>query len=183
MLKLFILITTVLVLSISGVFLYQNFQSKPAKKQETQTQEQVSLASSPTPIADNQASINSQDPCEVLTKGSADIPQLYTEGVTWQQPQFTNYEVPINEDESKKMSGCLIKSFNNDDSDSFKATSYYDDNLQRNFWTAMVTASGTFSSTDSYSKNNRHFVVRRYADSSKQQNPSPIITVELFYTP
>lgn len=180
MLKLLIPLIAVFILAGGGFYLYQTSRSKPAI-QETALQKQISP--SPTsPAASPQVSPAAAGPCEVLTKGSSDVPPLYKEGITWQQPTITEYEIPLAEG-SQVMSGCLIRAKNTTDENSFKATGYYDDNLKTYEWEVLVSASGVYSSTDSYRKNKTYLVVRRYADpSTSRQDQSPSIITELFYS-
>ena len=80
------------------------------------------------------------------------------------------------------MNGCLIKSRDTADDKSLQAIGYYDDNLQKSGWKILVTASGVYSSTDSYQRPEKYFVVKRYPNTStSQQTLLPLITVELFY--
>lgn len=168
-----------LVLAGGGFFLYQNFQTKPSPQPtpSPQTVQTPILTTQPT-----SSPITSTDPCEVLTKGNAYVPPLYKEGITWQEPTIIEYEVPVGEQGLQKIRGCLIRAEKTSDDVSFKAINYYDDNLRKYGWKALVSAGGVYSSTDSYQREGGYFVARRYPDpTNQQQPPGPVIVLELFY--
>jgi len=90
MLKLFIPVIIVLVLAGGGFYLYQASRSKSVT-QET-TYEKLTTSPPTSPLASPQVSPATDGPCEVLTKGSVDLPTLYA-GVQWQIPTIGEYDV------------------------------------------------------------------------------------------
>ncbi len=180
--KLLIVPLVVLVFGVSGLFLYQNFQTKQVPQPSPTTQ--VSKApSATTEVASSPPTNTASDPCEVLIKGNSDIPPLYDEGITWEKTQVTEYEIPLGEEGSRKMSGCLIESENTTDDMSLQVIGFYDESLQNNDWDILVTAEGVYSSTNSYKKDNKYIVIRRYVpDSVPTSTGNPPLKVELFHT-
>lgn len=180
MLKLFVPLIVVLVLVGGGFYFYQNFKTKPIYQPTPSPETAVTpilpiQGSTPSPMAKS-------DTCEVLTKGSADVPPLYKEGVSWQVPMITEYDVPLGEEGIKKVKGCLISSEQNSEDLILKASGYLDDNLQQKGWRILVTASGSFSGTDSYRKDNKLFVARHFVVlGTSPQAINPPILLELFY--
>lgn len=104
MVKTVIVVIVLLIAGGGGFFLYKNFQATKPKSSPEATPQNVILPTS-TPTTKEV----SQDACTVLQNGSADVPPLYKEGITWEQPTMTEYEVPLAE-ASQRMRGCLIKS-------------------------------------------------------------------------
>src|SRR3990167_2808874 len=131
MLKLIVPLVIVFALASGGFFLYQNSQKKPVN--QTSSSPKAISTSTPSVQSPTASPVTKANPCEVLTKGSVDVPPLYKEGITWQKPAVTEYEVPLAEG-SRKMNGCLIKSRDTADDKSLQAIGYYDDNLQKSGW-------------------------------------------------
>ena len=173
MLKLFIPVIIVLVLAGGGFYLYQASRSKSVT-QET-TYEKLTTSPPTSPLASPQVSPATDGPCEVLTKGSVDLPTLYA-GVQWQIPTIGEYDVPLGEEGSRKMGGCLINSQKIQSDLSLKTVDYYDTNLAKLGWIALVSASGPNGSTDSYRKGKEYFLVREILQAN-----STDMLVELFY--
>lgn len=159
-----------------GFFLYQNLQTKPTL-QPTSTPQTVAT---PAPISSPTTSI---DPCEALTKGSADIPPLYKEGITWQQPKVTEYEVLLGEEGSKKMSGCLIKSQGVTDLQGRDVRIFYSGKITESKWDPLTSADGMYSSIESYRKNSKYFVIQQnLAPGVSSPTLKPLVVIEVFYS-
>ena len=168
MFKLVVPVVVVLILAIGGFFLYQNFQTKPTSEPNPPPQTLIPT-SSPT---------GSTDPCEVLTKGSSDVPPIYKKGITWQQPKITEFDVPLGSDiGSRIMSGCLIKSTTNDES-ALKVRAYYLETLTRSSWKMVVQGDAPFGGLDSFQKEDRYFVVNLESDVILSSGK----VVTIFYT-
>ena len=180
--KLLIVLLVVLVCGVSGLFLYKSFQTKQVPRPTPTTQ--ASKSPSPTTeVASSPPTASAIDPCEVLTKGNSDVPPLYEEGITWEKPEVTEYQIPLEASQPKKFTGCLIESENTTDEMSLQVIGFYDESLQKSNWDILVTAEGVYSSTDSYKKDNKYIVIRRYIpDSVPKGMGNPPLKVELFHT-
>lgn len=158
MLKLSILLAMVLVFSISGVFLYQNFQSKPAS-QPTPTIQVQKQPSPTTKVVSNPLTIVTTDSCEVLIKGSSDVPPLYKERLTWEKAQITEYQVPLAEG-SQKMTGCLTKSSTTSLDLSDRVRDNYTSELENRKWEIESAGDMPGSGFATWEKNGKYFVLR-----------------------
>ena len=177
--RLIIPVVILLLVASGGFYLYQNFKAKPASQEVVygsptsyQTQSPIS---SPASTAKEPT-----DPCEVLTKGNEDVPVLYSR-VKWDKPFLGDYDIPVDKDGLKKITGCVIKASNITDTISSQVRNYY--NLEKYAWKNIVVADGVYSSTDVYQKGNRYFLVRRYPTPGQQnQGTEPLISVDVFYS-
>lgn len=179
--KLLVPLIIVLALASGGFFLYKNLQKTPVY-QPTPSSE-ITATSTP-PIQNPTASpVTKSDPCEVLTKGSADIPPLYQEGIIWQQPAMTEYEVPLGEEGSKKMRGCLIKSQGVTDLNGRDVRIFYSGKMAESKWDPLTSADGMYSSIESYRKNSKYFVIQQnLAPGVSLPTQNPRVVIEVFYT-
>lgn len=165
--KAVLVIVVLAVVGGGGFLLYQNFQttsSKPSSEPSPLT------VTTPTPTVPSAASQAPQDTCQIIQQGSADVPPLYEEGITWQQPSIGKYEVGEYEDpsagegfSSKEINGCLIKTtisleFAN------KIRVYYSENLPKDSWREVSTADGPSSFEDVFKKDKKYFVINRLND-------------------
>lgn len=148
-------IIIVLIAAGGGFLLFQNIRTKSAPQstslpQATQTPTSSRQSnSSPTP---------SSDLCEVLTKGSSDLPPLYKNGITWQQAKIAEYDVPLAEG-SNKMIGCSIKSSEIEFSSSSKARSFYTSEALSKGWNNISSSDlPGEAGSDTWSKNSKYFV-------------------------
>ena len=137
MLKLIVPLVIVFVLAVGGIFLYKNLQKEPVY-QPTPSPEITATSTPPIQNPTASPAIKS-DPCEVLTKGSSNVPPLYNEGITWQKPAVTEYEVPLAEG-SRKMNGCLIKSSEIEFSSASKARSFYTSEALNKGWSSISSS-------------------------------------------
>lgn len=188
MLKLLIPVIVVLALASGGFYLYQTSRPKPVT-QETAFEKPISP--SPTlPAVSPQASPAIADACEVLTKGSADVPPVYSD-IQWQQPQMTEHEIREYDKDynlnSKMSKGCLIKSQKTTSEVTGNLWTYYMNKLDQYGWRQVDGADGVTGSMVTYKKNKRYFVIDEHPEprfpepgtSLPTQPPPPI--VELFY--
>lgn len=172
MLKLLVPLIIVLALAGGGFFLYKNLQKKPVT-QPTSIPQVLKNSPQPTPSPIT-ATV---DPCEVLTKGSTDIPPLYQEGIIWQQPKITEYEVPLAEG-SQKMNGCLITTtqISLDLSDQIRDS--YTSELQKRNWELETAGDMPGAGFVTWKKDKSYFILRVNSvggDLNKK-------TITLFYT-
>lgn len=181
MLRSILILVLLVILGVGGFFLYQSLQTKPAP-QSTPTP-QITKTPSPTqitPTTTPQAALTS---CQILEQGNADVPSLYKEGVSWQRPSVTQYEVPLGEEGSRRMRGCLIKSQNIGTLKGRDIRIFYSGELIRLNWKPIVSADGVYSSVESYQKNSKYFVIQqKVAAGVILPTPSPDILIELFYS-
>lgn len=180
MLKWILVVVVLTAVGGGGFFLYQNFQTASPKESPGSS---PIIATTPTPEVSPSTTQTSQDACQVLQQGSADVPSLYKEGITWQMATTLEYAVPLGEEGQKKMVGCLANSTHSTEDLALRVGGYYDDNLQKNGWKILVTASGSFSEIDSYRKGDKLFVVRYFVTpGTSPQTTNPPISIELFYS-
>ena len=148
MLRLLLPLIIVLVLAGGGFFLYQNFKTKSAPQPTPSPQivQTPTLTTQPT-----SSPTTSTDPCEVLTKGNADVPPLYKEGITWQKPAVVDREIGEFENPSTgegfistRKTGCLIKSTATLDLVN-QLRNFYTEKLSNNGWKLVDTADGPSS--------------------------------------
>ena len=137
MLKLIVPLVIVFALASGGFFLYQNSQKKPVN--QTSSSPKAISTSTPSVQSPTASPVTKANPCEVLTKGSVDVPPLYKEGITWQKPAVTEYEVPLAEG-SRKMNGCLIKSSEIEFSSASKARSFYTSEALNKGWSSISSS-------------------------------------------
>lgn len=175
MLKLIVPIVVIAVLGISGFFLYQNFQTKPATQPTSTPQIAQTPPTQPTPTSSPKATT---DTCEVLTKGSSDVPPLYKEGLTWQRPTISEYEIPLKAEE-RKLQGCIIKSNKISVKEKIDIRGYYYGRLLNLGWNNIVSADGPTGGVESYQKENKYLVVSVNYDINVE-NPQ-FFTTEVFY--
>lgn len=172
MIKAVVLVVVLAILGGGGFFLYKNFQttSKPSPESSPIT------ATTPTPSPSTTQA--SQDACQVLEQGSTDVPPLYKEGITWQQPTMTEYEVPLKTEELK-LQGCFIKSNEISVKKKIDIRGYYSDRLLKSGWNNIVSADGPTGGLESYQKQDRYFVVsvNYQIDADTPQS----FTTEVFY--
>lgn len=115
-----------------------------------------------TPPPTSTSSNNSLDPCDELSKGTADIPPLYQKGgVSWQRTLTTAYEVPIGEQGVLTKNGCLIKSQSMSDTQGRDIRVFYSGKLMDLRWSPLVSADGMYSSIESYRKGDKYFVIQQ----------------------
>lgn len=165
--RLIVFLVLVLLVGGGGFYLYQNLQKQPPK-----TTAQTTKAT-PSP-----ATPQSSDPCEVLVKGSAEVPSLYKEGITWQQPTIAEYEVPLGTDiGSKVMTGCLSKT-SADNESSRMVRSYYLEELHKRGWKVIVQGDAPFGGLDSHQKGDQYVVIELKVNSNFLDQ----MDVALFYT-
>jgi len=174
MLKLVIPIIIVLTLIGGGFYLYKNLQTK----QVNQTSPPTQAISTPSRSTESPTAspLTKSGPCEVLTKGNTEIPPLYKEGVTWQEPKITMRELSEFENpstgegfSSAQKNGCLIQSTTTIDSAN-KIRDFYMENLSKDGWKLVDAADGPSGSLVTYKKDKRYFNFNRLNDQ-----------LELFY--
>ena len=174
MLKLIIPIIIVLTLIGGGFYLYKNLQTE----QVNQTSPPTQAINTPSPSAKSTTAspLTKSDPCEVLVRGSSDVPPLYKEGVTWEKAQVTEYEVPLAEG-SQKMNGCLIKSSEIEFSSASKARSFYASEALNKGWNNISSSDlPGEAGSDTWSKNSRYLLFEILPLTK------PNVQVTLFYT-
>jgi len=180
MLKLLIPIIIVPTLIGAGFYLYKNLQTK----QVNQTSPSPQSISTPSRSTKNPTAspVTKSDPCEVLIKGSSDVPPLY-EVASWQEPAITEYEIPLGEEDSKKMSGCLIKSQNITDHKGRDVRIFYSGKMAELKWSPLTSADGMYSSIESYRKDSKYFVIQQnLAPSVTSSTQNPLVVIEVFYS-
>lgn len=165
MLKLLLPLTFLIILGIGALFIFQSFGTNPI----TQKLSPSPIVSSPSPI--------SSDPCEVLTKGSADVPPLYSENVKWGQALKDTHEVTEFEDvstgkgfSSKKVDGCLIEATTNLNV-AGEIRSFYIKELQNSMWKLVDAADGPSGFYTVYKNSSKYFLMKLTNDR-----------MELFYS-
>lgn len=174
--KLLVPLIVVLILVGGGFYFYQNFKAKPIY-QPTPSPKITTTSTPPIQGSISSPAIKS-DTCEVLTKGSADIPPLYKEGITWQQPTISEYEVPLKTEE-RKLQGCIIKSNKISVKEKIDIRGYYYGRLLNLGWNNIVSADGPTGGVESYQKENKYLVVSVNYDINVE-NPQ-FFTTEVFY--
>ena len=180
--KLLIVLLVILVFSVSGLFLYKNFQTKQVP-QPTPTTQASKSPSATTKVASSPLTAIATNPCEVLIKGNNDIPPLYEEGLTWEKTQVTEYEIPLGEEGSRKMSGCLIKSQNITDHKGRDVRIFYSGKMAELKWSPLTSADGMYSSIESYRKDSKYFVIQQnLAPSVTSSTQNPLVVIEVFYS-
>ena len=169
--KLLFLLIIALILAGGGFFLYQNIKTKSAP-QPTLTP-QTTQTHTPQPTS---SPMTSADPCEILTKGSADVPPLYKEGITWLNPAVAEREVGEFQNPSTgegfistRKTGCLIKSTTTLDFAN-QLRNFYIEKLSKNGWKLVDTADGPSSFLITYKKDKGYILLSRLNDQ-----------IELFY--
>ncbi len=172
MLKFVLPLIILFVLGVGGFYLYQG--SKPKIPSQKTSSENLSGSASASPIASSQAAVG---PCEVLTKGNIDVPPLYKESITWQQPTVAEHAVSEFENlstgqglTSTRKIGCLIKSITTLDFAN-KTRNFYVEKLSKNGWKLVDTADGPSSFLITYKKAKEYLLLNRLNDH-----------IELFYT-
>ena len=180
--KLLIVPLVVLVFGVSGLFLYKSFQTKQVPLPTSTTQ--ASKAPSPTTeVASSPPTASTSDPCEVLIKGNSDVPPLYEEGITWEKTQVTEYEIPLGEEGSRKMSGCLIKTQNITDQKGRDVRIFYSGKMAETKWNPLTSADGMYSSIESYGKDSKYFVIQQnLAPGVTSPTQNPLVVIEVFYS-
>lgn len=166
MIKLLLPVTFLIILGIGGLFLLKGFGTNFVVNQN---QSPSPLVSSPSPA--------SPDLCEVLTKGSTDVPQLYTENVKWDPAVKNAREVTEFEDissgkgfSSKKVDGCSIAAATNL-SIAGEVRKYYMKELQNSMWKLVDTADGPNGFYIVYKNGTKYFSMKLTNDQ-----------MELFYS-
>lgn len=162
------------VLGGGGFLLYQNFQTtsfKPSPEPSPLT------VTTPTPTVPSGTSQVSQDACQILQNGSADVPPLYEEGITWQQPTMTEYEIPLGEG-SQRMLGCLITSSKISLDLSDQVRDSYTKELQTREWELESAGDAPGAGFITWKKTNSYFVLRVNSVASDLNSK----TLTLFYT-
>lgn len=172
MLKVLTSIVVVVLLAVGGYFLYQNFQTKytPQSSPTPQT--------TPTAVPTNQPTSSpavTSNPCQVLTKGSSDVPPLYS-GIKWEQPKVMEYEVPLGEG-SQRRSGCLIQSSSVGLDSSDRVRDSYTREFENRKW--EIESAGDMPGTGfvTWKKGTNYFVLR--VNSTDNLN---LKTILLFYS-
>jgi len=174
MLKLLLPLVILLILAGGGFYLYQTSRSKPVT-QET-TYEKLITPPPTSPLASPQVSPATAGPCEVLTKGSVDVPPLYA-GIQWQNPTIGGYDVPLGEEGSRKMDGCLIKSSEIEFSIASKARSFYTSEALNKDWSSISSSDlPGEAGSDTWNKNSK-YILFEILPLKK-----PNVQVVLFYT-
>ena len=170
--RLFVFLVILLAVGAGGFFLYKTLQGQPVTQEKSINQS--AATASPAP-----AVTQSSDPCEILVKGSADLPPLYS-GVSWSEPETGVYDVPLRGEAPQKIDGCLIRTENVMEKISSEIRRHY--SLEKYAWENLVVADGMYSSTVSYRSGDNYFVFRSFPDPKSPKGASaPPIIVELFY--
>lgn len=178
MLKMILVLVVLIVLGGGGFFLYQNLQTKPASQPTTQPRVDTSQKPPQEPKTSEEV-----DACQILEKGSADLPPLYKEDITWQQPKIAEYEVPLSEGKTQFAKGCLLVSTKITENVAENVRSYYFDGLKKLEWNNQVSADSPYSGRESYQKGDKLIYVRKYVVPGTQpQTQNPPIIVEIFYS-
>jgi hypothetical protein len=175
MLKPVLILVLLVVFGVGGFFLYQNLQTKPAP-QLTPTP-QIAKTPSPTQVVPTTSLQPTLTVCQILEQGSADVPPLYKEGLTWQQPTMTEYEVPLAEG-SQQMKGCLITTSQTSLDSSDQVRDGYTKELEAKKW--EIESAGDMPDAGFVTwKKNKSYVVLRINSVNGNSN---FKTVTLFYT-
>lgn len=177
MLKLLFLLTIVLIFAGGGFFLYQNFQTKLTPPAGGLTPTPQAIQTPTTATQPTSSPTTSNNLCEVLTKGSADLPPLYKEGINWQNPAIAEREIGEFENPSTgegfistRKTGCLTKSTATLDFAN-QLRNFYIEKLSKNGWKLVDTADGPSSFLITYKKDRGYILLNRLNDQ-----------IELFYT-
>lgn len=172
--KLIIPVIIVLIAAGGGLLLYQNIRTKSAPQSTSVPQASQTPTSSTQP---NSSPTASSDLCEVLMKGNSDLPPLYKDGITWQNPAFAEREVSGFENlstgqgfSSTRKTGCLIKSTTTLDFAN-QTRNFYIEKLSKSGWKLVDTADGPSSFLIAYKKDSEYFLLKKLSDQ-----------IELFYT-
>ena len=149
MLKLLLPLIFILILGIGGFYLYQSYVSKPAPLKTTSETASLPAAS---PVG---SPVVSSDPCEVLTKGSDDVPPLYREGISWEEPRIDKHEIlDYENDEPLRLNrqGCILIStaINKELADNIY--NYYYGEFTKNKWGLIIDADGPNGSQSEFKK-------------------------------
>jgi len=179
MLKPVLILVLLAVFAGGGFFLYQNLQTRSAPPAGGSTPiPQITKTPSPTQTSFTVSPTPTLTACQILEQGSADVPPLYKEGVTWQAIKKDEFLVPL-EDRDQLMSGCSVKTIELQYDVSSKVRGYYSKALTNLGWVSVGGGDRPGGSIASWSKNNKYFVVK--VDPVRVESLSQVIT--LFYTP
>jgi hypothetical protein len=161
---------------IGGSYYFYSTLQKPQTITQNESPKIVSTVS-PSPKTEQ-----TMDACEVLTKGSADVPSLYAD-VTWSVPKMSSEDV-LEYDASdnvikNQLEGCLVLSTTIGREESNKIKKHYYQSLSGNGWKEVMSTDGPNGSTISYRKNAQFLLVDVRISSV---GSVPQYNVKLFYS-
>lgn len=173
--KLLVPLIVVLILAGGGFYFYQNFKTKPIYQPTPSPK--ITATSTPPIQSPTSTPVVKSDTCEVLTKGSSDVPPLYKEGVIWQQSKTAQYDVSLAEG-SSPMNGCLIITTHMSLDLTDQIRDSYTSELQKRNWGLETAGDMPGAGFVTWKKDKSYFVLRVNSvggDLNKK-------TITLFYT-
>jgi hypothetical protein len=162
MLKPILILVLFIILGVGGVFLYQNLQTKPVSQPTLPPQTTQTSPTQITPPTSPQMTLTA---CQILEQGSADVPLLYKEGVTWEKSTMTEEKI-TEYDENYNQSvlflrGCLVKATGVTSDQANEFDEQYHITFEQDKWKLVNDFAGPDGSLTTYKKQNKYLLIEK----------------------